>query len=111
MNIKIPDEFIEELILEKIKLFTKEKYFNTFSNILSKLSLDLYTFKKKRITFSFFIKSIKRKKFFIELEYYIFINFSHKKRYNPNRIKFTSILFSLFNEFMSYKNKKIIKIK
>ena len=47
MNIKIPDELIEELILEKIKLFTKENYFNTFSDILSKLSLDLYTFKKK----------------------------------------------------------------
>ena len=47
MNIKIPDEFIEEIILGKIKLFTKENYFNTFSNILSKLSLDLYAFKKK----------------------------------------------------------------
>ena len=47
MNIKTPDEFIEEIILGKIKLFTKENYFNTFSNILSKLSLDLYAFKKK----------------------------------------------------------------
>ena len=47
MNIKIPNEIIEEIILGKIKLFTKENYFNSFSNILLQLSKNIFAFRKK----------------------------------------------------------------
>ena len=47
MDINVPNEIIEELILIKIKLFTKENYFNSFSNILIKLSSDIFAFTKK----------------------------------------------------------------
>ena len=43
----IPNEVLQEIILNKIKLFTKENYFRYFSNILIELSHNILAFQKK----------------------------------------------------------------
>ena len=43
----IPNEVIQEIILNKMKLFTKETYFRSFSNILIELSQNILAFQKK----------------------------------------------------------------
>ncbi len=43
----IPNDVLQEIILNKIKLFTKENYFRYFSNILIELSHNISAFQKK----------------------------------------------------------------
>ena len=43
----IPNDVLQEIILNKIKLFTKENYFKYFSNILLELSHNILAFQKK----------------------------------------------------------------
>ena len=43
----MPNEIIQEIILNKMKLFTKEIYFRDFSNILLELSRNILAFQKK----------------------------------------------------------------
>jgi hypothetical protein len=43
----IPNDIVQEIILNKIKLFTKENYFRYFSNILLELSHNILAFQKK----------------------------------------------------------------
>jgi len=43
----IPDEYIQEMILNKVKLFAKESYFEEFSKILTELSINILAFNKK----------------------------------------------------------------
>ena len=43
----IPKEVIQEIILNKMKLFTKETYFRAFSNILIEQSQNILAFQKK----------------------------------------------------------------
>ena len=48
----IPNDVLQEIIINKIKLFTKENYFKYFSNILLELSHNILAFQKKIISFS-----------------------------------------------------------
>ena len=43
----MPNEFLQEIILNKMKLFTKENYFRDFSSILIELSHNILAFQKK----------------------------------------------------------------
>ena len=43
----MPNDVIQEIIINKIKLFTKENYFKYFSNILVELSHNILAFQKK----------------------------------------------------------------
>ena len=43
----MPNDIIQEIIINKIKLFTKENYFKYFSNILIELSHNILAFQKK----------------------------------------------------------------
>ena len=43
----IPNDVLQEIIINKIKLFTKENYFKYFSNILLELSHNILAFQKK----------------------------------------------------------------
>ena len=43
----IPNEVLQEIIINKIKLFTKENYFRYFSSILIELSHNILAFQKK----------------------------------------------------------------
>ena len=43
----IPDDVIEEIILNKVKLFTKEAYYRYFRSILLELYKNMSAFKRK----------------------------------------------------------------
>ena len=43
----IPNDVVQEIIANKMKLFTKENYFRAFSNILMELSHNILAFQKK----------------------------------------------------------------
>ena len=43
----MPNDVIQEIIINKIKLFTKDNYFKYFSNILVELSHNILAFQKK----------------------------------------------------------------
>ena len=43
----IPNDVLQEIIINKIKLFTKENYFKFFANILLELSRNILAFQKK----------------------------------------------------------------
>ena len=79
MNIKIPNEIIEEIILGKIKLFTKENYFNSFSNILLQLSKNIFAFRKKE-SLSLSLSAKLREKNFSSNWNLIFLLIFHTKK-------------------------------
>ena len=43
----IPNDILEEIILNKIKLFTKDNYYRQFRSILLEFYKNIYAFKKK----------------------------------------------------------------
>ena len=43
----IPNDVLEEIILNKVKLFTKESYYRQFQSILLELYKNIFAFKKK----------------------------------------------------------------
>ena len=58
----IPDDVLEEIILNKVKLFTKESYYRYFRSILLELYKNICAFKKKGIFNKIYYFKIKRKK-------------------------------------------------
>ena len=57
----IPNDVLQEIILNKVKLFTKENYFGYFSSILIKLSHNIKAFQKK-VSLSISINSLQKEK-------------------------------------------------
>ena len=61
MKKNIQNEIIEEIILCRFKLFTKETYFRYFRNILLKLSNNIFAYRKKEsLSLSLTIKKKKK---------------------------------------------------
>ena len=110
MNIKIPDEFIEEIILGKIKLFTKENYFNTFSNILSKLSLDLYAFKKKESLYLSLSYKLRERNFHSNWTFIFLLIFHTKKDQIQTRLNLEPFSFHYLMNLCHLKIKKLSKL-
>jgi hypothetical protein len=110
MNIKIPDEFIEEIILGKIKLFTKENYFNTFSNILSKLSLDLYAFKKKESLYLSLSYKLRERNFHSNWIFIFLLIFHTKKDQIQTRLNLEQFSFHYLMNLCHLKIKKLSKL-
>jgi len=57
----IPNDVLQEIILNKVKLFTKENYFGYFSSIIIKLSHNITAFQKK-VSLSISITSLQKEK-------------------------------------------------
>lgn len=57
----IPNDVLQEIILNKVKLFTKENYFGYFSSIIIKLSHNITAFQKK-VSLSVSITSLQKEK-------------------------------------------------
>jgi len=57
----IPNDVLQEIILNKVKLFTKENYFGYFSSIIIKLSHNITAFQKK-LSLSISISSLQKEK-------------------------------------------------
>ena len=57
----IPNDVLQEIILNKVKLFTKENYFGYFSSIIIKLSHNITAFQKK-ISLSISLTSLQKEK-------------------------------------------------
>ena len=55
----IPNDVLQEIILNKVKLFTKENYFGYFSSIIIKLSHNITAFQKK-VSLSISITSLQK---------------------------------------------------
>ena len=63
MKKNIPNEIIEEIILSKFKLFTKEVYFRYFRHILLELSNNIFAFRKKESLSLSITTTLKEKNF------------------------------------------------
>ena len=110
MNVKIPDEFIEEIILGKIKLFTRENYFNTFSNILSKLSLDIYAFKRKESLSLSLSYKLRERNFSSNWNLIFLLIFHTKKDIIQTKLNLNPFCFQYLMHLCHIKIKKLSKL-
>ena len=120
---------ITEEIQQKIKLFTKEKYFDIFSNMLTKQSKNLSAFKKvsslvlsidnyeikkeQKKNKNFNIKKIEEKKYNNSPWFYFMINIcnvSNKKKFikqRKNELNINPIIYSYMTNFCKNKIKQL----
>ena len=124
MKKNIQNEIIEEIILCRFKLFTKETYFRYFRNILLKLSNNIFAFRKKEsLSLSLTIK-LKEKNFnsfwFIILKLIFSVNNQIKKEdiyeteLNLNPLCFhylKNLCYTKMKEFTTLSNEEAIPLE
>ena len=110
MNINVPDEIIEELILIKIKLFTKENYFNSFSNILLKLSSNIFAFRKKDSLSLSLSSKLKEKNFSSKWNIIFLLIFYSKKDNIQMKLNLNPLCFQYLLHVCHIKIKELSKL-
>ena len=108
---KIKNDILEEIILCRIKLFTKEKYYSYFRNIILELTNNIFAFRKKE-TLSDKLTSKLREKNFSSLWQFIFRFLFHldKEIYEENEYDLEPLCFQYLKTLCYIKIKKLTSI-
>ena len=108
---KNKDDILEEIILSRIKLFSKENYFSHFCNIIQELSNNIFTFRKRSSLTHFLSSQLKEKNnssFWNIIFHLIFPLKSNT--YEENDSNLNPICFQYLKSLCYIKIKKLINI-